>query len=49
LTRSQGRNKLHVDPNASPILSVERVKFARQPWGPTDASLKSCPGAVQVF
>jgi hypothetical protein len=41
--------KLHVDPNASPILSVERVKFARQPWGPGDASLKNCPGAVQVF
>jgi hypothetical protein len=41
--------KLHLDPNATPILSVERVKFARQPWGPGDASLKNCPGAVQVF
>jgi hypothetical protein len=41
--------KLHVDPSASPILSVERVKFARQPWGPGDATLQNCPGAVKVF
>jgi hypothetical protein len=41
--------ELHIDPSASPPYSYTRHQFARQPWGPGDASLSTCSGAVQVF
>jgi hypothetical protein len=41
--------QLHIDPNATPVYSVTRHQFARQPWGPGDTSLQTCAGAVQVF
>jgi hypothetical protein len=41
--------QLHIDPSASPAYAVTRHQFARQPWGPGDASLQTCAGAVQVF
>jgi hypothetical protein len=40
---------LHIDPDATPAYSVTRHQFARQPWGPGDATLAGCTGAVQMF
>ena len=41
--------ELHIDPSSAPVYSVTRKLFARQPWGPGDTSLQTCPGAEKVF